>query len=172
MPTKAVSAETMQIGKKGYGKHWTAEEVAARKEAASKYKREKINIEPPEWLNSGALLAWKRIVDDAENLGKGELLDNLDTDMLANYCDTIDKIQTLNKVISDMRARMFGDQVDIKLLIQWTETIDDQTKILQTWYRIIAMYADKLGFTPQARARLVKKIAENPKGDRFGKEFD
>jgi len=172
MPTKAVSVETMEVGKKGTGKHWTADEVAARRAAAAKLKRDKVNITATEWLSSGALLAWKRIVDDADELGNGELLDNLDIDMLANYCDTIDKIQTLNKNIAGMRARTFGDDVDLKLIIQWVETIDGETKILQAWYRIVAMYADKLGFTPQARARLIKKMAEDPKRDKFGKEFD
>jgi P27 family predicted phage terminase small subunit len=156
MPTQSISAETMEIGKKGGGKHWTSDEKAARIDAASALKRKKINIIAPDWLNSGALVVWKRIVDDAAELGNGELLDNLDANMLAIYSDILDKIQTMNKNIGS------GKALDT----------DGDMKLLQGWYRIIANYSDKLGFTPQARARLVKKIADKKEGDKFGKDFD
>lgn len=170
MPAKTVAAETMEIGKKGGGKHWTAEEIAAREAAAAMLKRENLNLAAPEWLSSGALLIWKRIVDDAAKLGNGQLLDNLDVDMLANYCDANDKVQTLNKGIADLRNQKTGN--DVKLLLQLHEVIDAEMKTLQGWYRVIATYADKLGFTPQARARLVKKQAEKNLKDKFGAEFD
>lgn len=156
MPTQSVSAETMEIGKKGRGKHWTAEEKAARVAAANALKRKKTNIIAPDGMNSGALYIWKRVVDDAAELGDGSLLDNLDTDVLKDYCNAVDIAQTLYKTISD------GTSTDPR----------DDMKMLQGWYRIIAGHADKLGFTPQARARLVKKRAEDPKKDGFGNEFD
>lgn len=156
MPTQAVSAETMQVGKKGGGKHHTKAEVDARRNEADRLKRkQQVNLIAPEWLSSGALFVWKRAVDNVAGLGEGDLLDDLDTDMLANYCDAVDKAQTLSKSISK------GEKLDI----------DDDMKLLQGWYRIIATYADKLGFTPQARARLVRKRAVSPENDPL-KEFD
>jgi phage terminase small subunit len=44
-------------------------------------------------------------------------------------------------------------------------------KELQTWARIIASYADKLGFNPSARARLVKKLSNEKEKDLMSK-FD
>ncbi len=41
MPTKTVSVETMGVGRKGGGKHWTDAEVAARQAAADKLKRKR-----------------------------------------------------------------------------------------------------------------------------------
>lgn len=156
MPTKAVAAETMEIGKKGGGKHWTAKQKAARESAAQSVKRAEVIITAPDYLSSGALAIWKRVVDDARELGDGSLLDNLDTDMLASYCDAVNKAQILSKKIDD------GDEL----------RDDDDIKILQGWYRVIASYAEKLGFTPQARARLVKKRSDEDLQDAFGKSFD
>ena len=155
MPTKAVSAETMEIGKKGGGKHWTADEVAARKAAAATLKREKINITPPEYLSSGALFIWNRVMNDTQQI---ELLDNLDVDILAMYCDAVDKYQTLSKIILSGRVESAVD--------------GDAMKMLQGWSRIISSCADKLGFTPGARARLIKKRAAAAPKDKFGEQFD
>lgn len=155
MPTKAVAAETMEVGKKGGGKHWTADEVAARKAAAATLKREKVSISPPEYLSKGALFVWNRVMNDTQQI---ELLDNLDVDILAMYCDAVDNYQTLSKIISLGRVE---------------STIDgDAMKMLQGWSRIISSCADKLGFTPGARARLIKKRAAATPKDKFGEQFD
>ena len=55
MRSKIVAAETMEVGKKGGGKHWTAAQVAARKKAAEKVRRKKVQLIAPDWLSSGAL---------------------------------------------------------------------------------------------------------------------
>jgi len=149
MPTKAVSADVMEIGKKGKGKHWTAAEVEARKEAAESMKRdEPVMLVPPEWLGKDAIKIWEKVLLDVAGV---DLLDNLDGDTLAIYCDAVVKYRKLAG-----RSRL---------------TID-MTKSLQAWARIIAQYADKLGFTPAARARLIKKRAEEKSKDNFGEEFD
>lgn len=173
MPTKAVSAETMEIGKKGGGKHWTAEEVAARKAAAATFKRESVNITPPEYLSSGALYIWGRVMEDTKKI---ELLDNLDTDVLAMYCDAVDKYQTLSKLLSAEKIDgktndIGGDALNTSKKMQMA--VDgDAMKMLQGWSRIISSCADKLGFTPGARARLVKKRAAAAPKDKFGAAFD
>jgi phage terminase small subunit len=152
MPTKAVSAETMAVGAKGGGKHWTAAEVAARQAAAQALAREKAaKLVPPRWLSKKAREVWFEKLKQVAGLkAANELLDLLDTEMLAVYCDAYVQYQ-------DCAAK------HIKLV--------DDVRELQAWTRILAAYAEKLGFTPSARARLVKKIADKG-ADRFGKKFD
>lgn len=148
MPTKAVSVETMEVGKKGRGKHWTAAEVAARKAAAEALKRaEKIQLHPPAWLDKAARVIWNKKIQEAAGVG---LLDVLDEESLAVYCDSVVKYRDISR--------------------QKTLLLDDH-KIMQAYSRIIAQYAERLGFNPSARARLIKKRAEE-KPDPFGKDFD
>ncbi len=59
------------------------------------------------------------------------LLDNVDAELLAIYSDSV---------------------------IRYSEAIDVQDK--QAWARLVASYAEKLGISPAARARLAKKAAE------------
>ncbi len=74
----------------------------------------------------------------------------MDTEILAMYCDAYVKYQKLSqqKIISN-----------------------DDIKAMQAYSRIVISYADKLGLTPSARARLVKKHADKVL-DKFGEEFD
>lgn len=138
----------MEVGKKGGGKHWTADQVAARAAAAAEFERAApVEIAPPAWLNAAALAVWAETVKNAEGV---KLLDKLDTDTLAIYCDAVAQ---LRKNASKKRRTV----VDITLQ--------------QAWARIILQYADRLGLTPSARARLIKKAAD-AKIDEFGKKFD
>jgi len=143
MPTKHVTAEVMtQSG----GKHWTKKEIEARKQAEESGKRKvKKSLNPPAWLSTEALAIWRRVTSSAKDM---ELLDNLDTELLATYCLASAKIKEMRDV-NDL----------------------DEIKALQAWARIQAQAADKLGFTPAARARLVKKKADKVL-DSFGKKFD
>lgn len=152
MATRSVSADTMEVGKKGSGKHWTAAEVESRQQAADKLKRKsKAELEPPSWLGKKALEIWKTKIAQVNGLkSANELLDVLDTELLAVYCDATVRYQECAQIVK--------------------KTSDD-IKELQAWSRILKDYAEKLGFTPSARARLVKKIAEKGK-DTFGSSFD
>ena len=148
MPTKAVSVATMEVGKKGRGKHWTAAEVAAREEAAESLKRkDDQTLKPPIWLGQEAKQIWARKLKETAGV---DLLDVLDGECLAVYCDSFVKYRKISK-----KSRL---------------KVDDH-KALQAYMRIIAQYADKLGFTPAARARLIKKRAEKH-NDPFGNEYD
>jgi phage terminase small subunit len=152
MPQQTVSAETMEIGKKGRGKHWTAAQVSARQEAAEKLKRKKqATLVPPAWLSPKACEVWERKLEEVAGLKAANvLLDVLDTEMLAIYCDAYVQYQITTSV---------------------SPKTSDTIKELQAWSRIVANYAEKLGFTPNARARLVKKMADDSP-DKFGKKFD
>ena len=150
MPTQTVAAETMAIGKKNGGKHWTEAEVRARQEAADKIKREKPSpLNPPDWLSKDAIKLWKEKISQVAGLKAAtELLDVLDTELLAMYCDAV---------------------VQYRDTAQKKQKTPDDVKEMQAWSRIIRDCAEKLGFTPSARARLVKKIAEKKKNkfDKF-----
>ncbi len=154
MATKTVAAETMGIGKKDGGKHWTAAEVAARQQAAAKLKRkDQTKLKPPAWIasNKDVLAVWNAKLEQVAGLkAANELLDVLDTEMLAMYCHAYVQYQVV--------------------VAKATKTPDDLRE-MQAWSRIVKDYAEKLGFTPSARARLVKKIADKGK-DKFGSKFD
>jgi phage terminase small subunit len=64
------------------------------------------------------------------------------------------------------------DELDADMLgIYCDAVVKYQTTGLQSWARIVASYADKLGLTPSARARLAQKRAAEAV-DEFGDEFD
>lgn len=153
MPTQAVSAATMKVGKKGGGKHWTDAEVAARAKAAEDFKRkDNAKIQPPIWLSKEALKLWNKKIDEIAGLNAGsELLDALDSEVLALFCDAVVMYQKISK--------------KKKLKV-------DDHKLMQTYMLRILGYSERLGFTPGARARLVKKRADGRDKDDFGENFD
>jgi phage terminase small subunit len=67
--------------------------------------------------------------------------------MLGIYCDAVAKYRQVSKRIDGV------DGEDGK-------PTDETIKEAQAWARLVATYADKLGLSPSARARLAKKRAE------------
>jgi phage terminase small subunit len=153
MATRVVAAKTMQVGKKGGGKHWTTKEKEARDAASKDFERnDDAKIKPPIWLRKDALQLWNKKIAEISGLAGGkELLDALDSEILALFCDAV----ILYKRVSQ-KKRM---------------SIDDH-KLSQTYMLRILGYSERLGFTPGARARLVKKRAEGKDKDEFGEMFD
>lgn len=146
MPTPHVSTEKMGVGKKSGGKNWTAAEVEARQAAAEQVRRKgKVVMRCPDWLGEEQRKIWKRTLRQVAGL---ELLDSLDGEMLAIYCDAVYKYR----------------QASTKLIVLndegMPEAFDESIKAAQSWARLVAAYADKLGLTPSARARLVKRKAD------------
>ena len=149
MPRKAVAAATMAVGKKGGGKHWTDAEVEKRKRAAESLTRATVTITCPTWLPKDARAVWDKSIADAAEL---ELLDNLDSNQLAAYCITVAEYQYY--------AQKSGKDID-------------ESRFMLALSKELLAYADKLGFTPQARARLAQKRAAKALAeDNFGKAFD
>jgi phage terminase small subunit len=108
-------------------------------------------LSPPDWLSKDSITLWNEKLAQVAGLkAANELLDVLDTELLAMYCDAV---------------------VKYRYLAGATQLSTDDVKALQAWSRIVRDCAEKLGFTPSARARLVKKIADEGK-DTFGKKFD
>lgn len=162
MPTPVVSGDKLSVRGRTGGKHWTAAEVQARQVAQEQGKRERrITLKPPAWLkeNEEAMATWKEITRKLRGI---ELLDNLDTELLAVYCDAIVKYRECSKRL----AMPVHREDDLP-----PAPIDDTIKATQAWARIVATYADKLGLTPGGRARLAKRKAEkiiDPFAESFG----
>lgn len=157
MPTNHVSADKLSVRGKAGGKHWTRAQVESRKAAADGVTRKtRVTLRMPSWLSAEARVVWHRIRRQTAGL---DLLDNLDAEMLAVYCDAIANYQltATHLVIENDKGEMVSNE----------ETI----KAAQAWSRIIAAYADKLGFTPAARARLAKRKADEIQDD-FAEAFD
>lgn len=140
MSKAPVTTAKMTVGVDGKGRHWTQAEVDARRQATEGLQRKKANVlRCPAWLmgddKKDARAVWNRVKKQAADF---DLLDELDADMLAIYCDAVCKYQATGE---------------------------------QGWARIVAHYADRLGLTPAARARLAQKRALEIV-DEFGDEFD
>jgi phage terminase small subunit len=153
MPARTVAVKTMGVGKKQGGKHWTKDQVAAREAAAQAFQREdKAKIVPPIWLSDDAKTIWKKKVNEIAGLTGGkDMLDALDSEILALFCEGVSKYK---KIANKKKL-----------------TTDDH-RIIQTYMRRILEYSERLGFTPGARTRLIKQHADESPKDQFGEKFD
>jgi phage terminase small subunit len=143
----------MGVGKKRGGKHWTDEEKKRRQAAATDFKRtDDAKLQPPKWLNKAGIEIWDKKIMEIAGLHAGtELLDALDSEMLATYCDAV-----VNYVKLSKKSR---------------KTVGTY-KLMQAYHRILIQASERLGFSPGARARLIKKRADGPAADTFGDKFD
>jgi P27 family predicted phage terminase small subunit len=156
-PTAAKTAEKMTVGSRGGGKHWTVAEVKARQDAEQDVaRRKRPTLKPPDWLSEDALGVWKELKRKLKDV---ELLDNLDTELLAIYCDAVVHYRQSSQVLNAF------DTNGVSL------ATDERIKAAQAWARIISGYAEKLGLSPAGRARLAKKKADKTV-DEFSKEFN
>ena len=132
-------------------RHMTNAEKNKRIEAEKALERKKVNIRMPTRLkeNKTAAAHWKMTVKRMNEIG---VLDDLDTDTLAIYCETLARYDQLESLAND-------DPLDMAIL-----------RGLQAQSRLIIQYAEKLALTPESRARLAKKRAEkedDPNADLF-----
>jgi P27 family predicted phage terminase small subunit len=143
----------MGVGKKRGGKNWTKAEIEAREAAAADLERaDDAKLKPPQWLSKAAIEIWNKKIEEIAGLNAGsELLDALDSEILAAYCDAVVNYSNLT-----------GKK---------RKTIDTY-KLIQSYHRILNQTADRLGFTPGARARLIRKRADAGEADTFGEKFD
>ena len=155
MPGNVVSMQNNRM-------NLTNAEKEARANAESALRREEISLHIPKSVlrDSFAFEAWKRIVGDLEEI---ELLDNLDSDMLGIYCLTLSRLEVLNEGYDEYVERT-GTTATAKAAEIFKEIISCK--------KILLTYAEKLGLTPTARARLAVKKAQqreaDPDADLFG----
>ncbi|MDB5053137.1 MAG: putative phage terminase, small subunit [Bacilli bacterium] len=145
-----VSFKHMRIGVKGGGKHWTEQEVKDREEAAKQFQRKKKKkLKIPEWLNDSARKVWRKTVKDMEEF---EVLDKVDEDVLAAYCDAVEKHKAANELI-DVNGYT-------EMSASGTQVVSAYVKMSQSYARLILAYSNKLGLNSESRVRLSKKVAD------------
>ena len=151
MPTPIKTLENMS-------KHLTRAEREAREGQettalpARKLKKPKLIIQ-----DKPADKHWNRILKDMDGL---EILDVLDTDALAIYCAKLARRD-------DLQARYLQarEQNEEELDSDALKTMFALTAELQAVERDLLTYANKLGLTPESRARLAKRLAEQEMED-------
>ncbi len=156
---QVVTFDKMKVGKKGGGKHWTKEQVEKRAAAAQRMQRNKpVKLRMPVWLDDEARQVWKKTLKALSGL---DILDKVDEDVLAVYCDAVARYKE-----ATLKIREEGYTTTNA---QGTESLSPYVKAAQSYARIMMQYADKLGLNPNSRARLAKKIAEeeDPNADLF-----
>lgn len=152
MVPQVVSFDKMKVGRKGGGKHWTKSEVERRHQSAQTFQRQKPQkLKMPIWLDDAARQVWKKTLKAMVGY---DLLDKLDEDVLAAYCDAVARHQEVT-----LKIREEGY---ITTNAQGTETVSPYVRAAQSYARIMMQYADKLGLNVNSRARLAKKKADNP----------
>ena len=132
MPTPLKHSQNMT-------KHLTKAEKQARQAAeASLQTGKRVYLRPPSWLSKEA----KQIFQNTKKRLKGfDLLEAVDIDLLAQYADALARYQEA-----------------VRCLTPLSETREVQA--CQAWSRIALTYAEKLGFSQNARARLARRKAE------------
>lgn len=126
-------------------KHLTKNELSARRAAEQGLEHGKrAYMRAPVWLSDEARDVFKLTV---KRLRGFDLLEQADIDMLAMYADAVARYQA-----------------GVKLLTAESDT--KEITAVQAWSRIAMTYADKLGFSQTARARLARrKAVETPPDD-------
>ena len=136
MPANVKSIENMT-------KNLTNAEKQSRAAQEARFARDTVRLTPPNRLRKDkpAMEYWSRTIRKMRGIS---LLDDVDTDMLAVYCECMARRDMLND-----------------LLLNTPPVMDENTlKAVQAQERLIHQYAEKLGLTPAGRARLAKKKAE------------
>lgn len=156
MPTPVKALDNMS-------KHLTKAEISEREAAEAMLpsrapKRPKLIIQ-----DKAAKKHWNRILQDMEGL---DIIDVLDTDALAIYCAKLARRDDLQTQYLAWRERYGADPetATLKVMIGLSDS-------LQSIEREILSYASKLGLTPESRARLAKRIAEQDEDDPDGDLF-
>ena len=128
---------------KNMTKNMTNAEKQSRAAQEARFNRDTVRLTPPKRLREDlpALDYWNRTIKKMRGIS---LLDDVDADMLAVYCECMARRDLLNHMLLNS-----GPVMD-----------DDVLKSVQAQERLILQYAEKLGLTPAGRARLAKKKAE------------
>lgn len=138
MPTPAQTAKVMIFNRNNkVGKHYTNAEIQKRQQAEEKLRRSEVKLKMPAFLKERACAPaqkiWKEMVKEGLEIG---LFDNVDARVLADFC----RYQAL---LEEELGKSFPN-----------------SKLVDRLGKLVLSYAEKLGLTPTARARLVIKRAD------------
>ena len=138
MPAPIVSIDNSK-------KHYTAEEKNRRSAEEKVFSRPKVNLRAPASVKAdpAAEAYWKKLIKAMKGIS---LLDDVDAEMLGRYCLLSARLDLLNDNLRKGLNQGFCD--------------DEILKRIEATERNLLSYAQKLGLTPDGRARLAKKKAE------------
>ena len=151
MPTPAKSLDNMT-------KHLTRDEIEARSSAeADVLPHRKIKRPSRISKDAGAKRYWAEVLKDMEGIS---ILDALDANILAIYCEKCSRRDEMQVHYQQLRAQYAADpdNATIRLMIK----LDSEIKGSED---AILAYAGKLGLTPESRNRLAKRLAEQEEED-------
>ena len=152
-------------------KHLTNREKDARTTAeAEMLPARKAKLKVPKSLSGddAARGYWRSILRRMDGLA---ILDDLDAEILAAYCETLSRKDALSFLCRELmeKAKL---EPDVEMQFELISSIDSVLARLQAHEKSILSYADKLGLTPESRVRLARKRAaqeaEAVKDDLFG----
>ena len=161
MPTPVKSLENMS-------KHLTKAEIDARGALESAAMPSRTPKKPKLIIQDKAAgKHWSRILKAMDGL---EIIDVLDTDVLAIYCAKLSRRDELQAEYLQQRERL-AQESDSSTKIMIIKLVISLSSELQSIERDLLAYASKLGLTPESRVRLAKRMAEqeeyDPDGDLF-----
>ena len=145
MPTPVKAMDNMT-------KHLTAAEAEAREKAEQRSRPSRKPRAPRDFQPKTAeRRIWDRVLQDMEGV---DILDRLDTDMLETYCRQLVRAQ-------ELRENLAG-QLRAEILAKSTVDLLKELRGLET---TLLQYATRLGLTPESRARLARRAAEQEEAD-------
>lgn len=162
----SLSSATKNLGNQS--KHLTQDEKRARADAQKSLTRdEPIKLKAPVGLSKPARKYWNSILKRLEGV---DLLDCLDQEMFVSYCQQLARRDALNALCEKLLTDAVEADGD-KATTESTDKLESLLTKIAALERSLMTYADKLGFTPQARSRLAQKRAAadlDPDSDFFG----
>jgi P27 family predicted phage terminase small subunit len=138
-------------------KHLTEDEREAR-EAQEDKLPSRPPKKPKQLKNDKAATAhWTRILKTMQGV---DILDTLDSDILGIYCAKLARRDELQEEYLGRRADYAAshDLKDLKAMLD----IEDAMRSIE---RDLLAYASRLGLTPESRARLARRLAEQSDGE-------
>ena len=153
-------------------KHLTNAEIEARAAVEEQILPARAIVRAPKSLRTdkAAKRYWK---DTLERMDGLQILDVLDTDMLAVYCRMMSRHDDLLEEYGSIRARLEDEGLPSELRAGFDKALTAVCKQLKETENTILSYATKLGLTPDGRARLARRAAaeteEEEDSDLFAK---
>lgn len=157
MPTPVKAVDNMN-------KHLTRAEREAREEQEERSMPNR-KLKRPTLITKDKAAAkhWTRILKDMKGL---DILDALDADALGIYCAKLARRDDLQAFYLEVRTRYEADKENAVL-----RSMTKLSAELQSIERELLAYASRLGLTPESRARLARKQAEQEEDDPDGDLF-